>query len=101
MTGYLSSFTQTAGKAKFTRGPQISAFVQDTWRVIPRLSLDFGLRWEPFIPYTDPVENQVGGFIPGFKSQGSRRRQWGLPSLGILVFRPAASMRTPTTLLPD
>ncbi|HKT23489.1 MAG TPA: carboxypeptidase regulatory-like domain-containing protein [Terriglobales bacterium] len=68
MTGYVSSFTQTAGKAKFTRGPQISTFVQDTWRVHPRLSLDLGLRWEPFLPYTDPVQNQVGGFIPGFKS---------------------------------
>ena len=68
MTGYVSSFTQTAGKAKFTRGPQISTFFQDTWRVSPRLSLDLGLRWEPFIPYTDPVHNQVGGFIPGFKS---------------------------------
>ncbi len=82
MTGYLSSFTQTAGKAKFTRGPQISAFVQDTWRVIPRLSLDFGLRWEPFIPYTDPVENQVGGFIPGFKSQRFPKAPVGLAFAG-------------------
>jgi len=82
MTGYVSSFTQTAGKAKFTRGPQISAFVQDTWRVLPMLSLDLGLRWEPFIPYTDPLENQVGGFIPGFKSQRFPNAPAGLAFAG-------------------
>jgi hypothetical protein len=82
MTGYVSSFTQTAGKAKFTRGPQISTFFQDTWRVTPRLSLDLGLRWEPFIPYTDPIENQVGGFIPGFKSQRFPNAPVGLAFAG-------------------
>lgn len=82
MTGYVSSFTQTAGKAKFTRGPQISTFFQDTWRVSQRLSLDLGLRWEPFLPYTDPVENQVGGFIPGFKSQRFPNAPVGLAFAG-------------------
>jgi hypothetical protein len=82
MTGYVSSFTQTAGKAKFTRGPQISTFFQDTWRVSQRLSLDLGLRWEPFLPYTDPIENQVGGFIPGFKSQRFPNAPVGLAFAG-------------------
>lgn len=82
MTGYVSSFTQTAGKAKFTRGPQISAFFQDTWRISSRLSLDLGLRWEPFIPYTDPAEGQVGGFIPGFQSQRFPNAPVGLAFAG-------------------
>jgi len=82
MTGYVSSFTQTAGKAKFTRGPQISAFFQDTWRVSARLTLDLGLRWEPFIPYTDPTEGQVGGFIPGFQSQRFPNAPVGLAFAG-------------------
>jgi hypothetical protein len=69
MTGRVNTFTQTAGKAKFTRGKQINAFFQDQWRVTNRLTLNLGLRWDPFVPWTDPVAQQVGGYIPGVKSQ--------------------------------
>jgi Carboxypeptidase regulatory-like domain len=69
LTGRVATFTQTAGKAKFTRGRQGNAFVQDQWRVTGRLTLNAGLRWDPFLPWTDPVAQQVGGYIPGAKSR--------------------------------
>jgi hypothetical protein len=68
-TGRVATFTQTAGKAKFTRGHQFNAFYQDQWRITSRLTLNLGLRWDPFTPWTDPVAQQVGGYIPGAKSQ--------------------------------
>jgi hypothetical protein len=69
MTGRVATFTQTAGKAKFTRGHQVNAFYQDQWRVTNRLALNLGVRWDPFLPWTDPVAGQVGGYIPGATSQ--------------------------------
>ncbi len=69
LTGRVSTFTQTAGKAKFTRGRQMYAFYQDQWRIGSRLTLNLGVRWDPFVPWTDPVAGQVGGYIAGAKSQ--------------------------------
>jgi hypothetical protein len=69
LTGRVATFTQTAGKAKFTRGRQANAFYQDQWRIGSRLTRSAGLRWDPFLPWTDPVAQQVGGYIAGAKSQ--------------------------------
>src|SRR5689334_6288704 len=69
LTGRVATFTQTAGKAKFTRGHQLNAFYQDQWRVTGRLTLNLGVRWDPFLPWTDPLAGQVGGYIPGATSQ--------------------------------
>ena len=44
-----------------------AAFVQDTFRVNPKLSLNLGVRWDPFIPYSD-VTDRLACFRPGQKS---------------------------------
>jgi hypothetical protein len=69
LIGKAATYVQTAGKAKFTRGQQANAFFSDQWRATSRLTINLGLRWEPFLPWTDPVANQVGGYVPGAKSQ--------------------------------
>jgi len=68
LLGDVKTLTQTAGKAKYTRGHQFAAFAQEAWRVTSKLNLNLGLRWEPFFPYTDPVKGQIGGYVAGAQS---------------------------------
>jgi hypothetical protein len=66
--GKFSSFEQGIGEYKNTRMHFLATFIQDTFRVNRRLTLNYGLRWDPFFPYTD-VNNRIGCYRPGEKSQ--------------------------------
>src|SRR6266478_1869310 len=68
MLGQVSQFTQAGGLyLNFTR-IKWSAFVQDNWRVNSRLTINMGLRWDPWFPYQDSA-GRVGCFEPGKQSQ--------------------------------
>jgi hypothetical protein len=65
LAGYVSSSTITRGDRQ--RDYYVNAFnwfVQDTFRIRPNLSLDYGVRWEYFDPISDPT-NRISTFIPG------------------------------------
>jgi hypothetical protein len=68
LLGDVEQFLQTAGKAKYTRGHQFSTFVQEEWQATTKLSLNLGVRWDPFFPYTDPNKGQIGGYVAGAQS---------------------------------
>jgi carboxypeptidase family protein/TonB-dependent receptor-like protein len=53
MFGAASSFTQGGGQYQKVAGVLWSLFAQDQWRVSNRLALNFGLRWDPWLPYYD------------------------------------------------
>ncbi|MPY90255.1 MAG: TonB-dependent receptor plug domain-containing protein [Luteitalea sp.] len=53
LLGRFSSFEQGVGEFKNTRMHFLAAFVQDTFHVNRRLTLNLGLRWDPFFPFTD------------------------------------------------
>ncbi|MBM3758234.1 MAG: hypothetical protein FJW38_30195 [Acidobacteria bacterium] len=53
MFGRASAFTQGGGEFKDLLGTRWSFFAQDNWRVSPRLTLNLGVRWDPYLPYYD------------------------------------------------
>ena len=66
--GKFSSFEQGIGEYKNTRMHFLATFIQDTFRVNRQLTLNMGLRWDPFVPYTDE-NNRLGCYRPGQQSQ--------------------------------
>jgi hypothetical protein len=58
------------GLGAFDRNVSVSsasAYAQDVWRVAPRLTLNYGIRYERINPFVER-EDRLNGFIPGFQS---------------------------------
>ena len=56
--GDMSSFQQGNGELEFRRLHYLGFYGGDTFRVTPRLTLNFGLRWEPFMGLTDLLNRE-------------------------------------------
>jgi hypothetical protein len=66
--GKFATLTQGAGEYKDTVVNSPAFFVQDDFRVNNKLTLNLGLRWDPFIPYTD-INSKIAGYRQGQQSQ--------------------------------
>ena len=67
LVGKFSTLQQGVGEYKNTRFNILSMFVQDSIRLTPRLTVDLGLRWDPFFPYTD-LQGKLAAYYPGEQS---------------------------------
>jgi hypothetical protein len=54
--GGFSYFTQNSGEFEQRRGTQTGWYVGDTWRVRPGLTLNFGVRYEPYGLFADKLD---------------------------------------------
>jgi hypothetical protein len=70
LTGQFSSFTQDNGEIEFKRLHYFGFHWGDTYRVTPRLTVNFGARWEPYLPMTD-LNNRVAEFSPQAYAAGT------------------------------
>lgn len=57
--GLMSSFSQSNGELEFRRYHYYGFFAADTYRISNRVTLNYGLRWEPYFPITDVNDREV------------------------------------------
>jgi hypothetical protein len=59
LMGLPSSFNHGTRYGFYTRQFYDSLYVQDSWKIHPQLTLNYGLRWEPYLsPYNNRGENE-------------------------------------------
>jgi Carboxypeptidase regulatory-like domain/TonB dependent receptor len=65
--GFPDNYFQFSRAIYGIRTSQFNFYGQDTWKILPRLSLNIGLRYEYSTPQQD-VHNEIIGFFPGRQS---------------------------------
>lgn len=66
--GLESSFFQDNGRKFYLRENRPALYLQDDWKVNHELTVNAGLRWDPWLPPTD-LNNTLVGFQPGAQSK--------------------------------
>lgn len=67
LLGFPDSFSRYFTGSNYYPGirqTRIFAFAQDSWRVTPKLTLNYGLRWEDYLPQVAAKPGGIGSFDP-------------------------------------
>jgi hypothetical protein len=67
LVGVASNYNQADSQSYYGRHKYAGGFAQDSWRVTPSLTINYGLRWDR-MEYWSEQYNQVPTFIPGEQS---------------------------------
>ena len=83
LLGLADAYTQGSGQREDVRSFAVYPFAQDSWKIKPNLTLNYGFRWEYSPPLTD-ISGHVETFRPG---QNSTVYPCGITSSTFLLAR--------------
>ncbi len=81
--GYLNSFTQGYGEYKNNRNNFWDFYVNDSFHATPRLTLNYGLRYEPYNPWRE-IKGRVEQFRISNFNAGTHSQQFPNAPPGVL-----------------
>lgn len=81
--GYVYQFAQQSGQYFNARGKFYGVYAEDSWKATRRLTLDFGVRYEPFIPWKE-IQGRMGSFFPSLWAAGTHSKVFPLAPAGLL-----------------
>ncbi len=64
LLGLPNSYSQGSAQAELVRSTSVYLYAQDSWKIRPNLTLNYGLRWEMNTPLTD-IGKKVQTYRPG------------------------------------
>ena len=67
LLGFPDTYNQGFSPAFYERSKYGGVFAQDSWRITPNLTLNYGLRWDLIMPWEEE-HNQTGTLIAGEQS---------------------------------
>jgi hypothetical protein len=65
--GFWDNYYQNSKAVYGIRTGSVGLYAQDIWKVLPRLTINYGLRWDYYVPQYD-IHNEILGFFPGQQS---------------------------------
>jgi hypothetical protein len=83
LLGYIYTFQQGNGQYLNDRDQFYGFYAQDSWRVTNRLTLNYGLRYEPFKPWTE-IHHKIMQFNPTAYAAGRISTVYPLAPPGLL-----------------
>jgi len=80
--GYLYQFNQASGQFFNPRGKFQGAYAQDSWKASRKLTLNYGVRYEPFMPWHE-LQGRMGSFFPSLWASGTHSSRYPLAPAGM------------------
>ena len=98
LLGRVSSLRQATPNPLNTRQNFFSMYAQDTWKITPRLTLNYGVNWAPFFPGVFPQGDtynfSIAGFLGGTRSKAIPNAPAGFTYPGDTGFNGKSGINT-------